>query len=266
MRARTESEDIVANANDLLRLDGRVALVTGGSRGIGRAACIGLADQGAAVVVHYLEQRSAAEDVAHEIEKTGGTALVAQADVTDPTDVRNLMASVERFADGRGLGILFNNAGIYPSASVDDLSVADWDRVVNINLRGPFLCIQSALSLLRHAGSASVVNIGTIGSYLGMFAVNYVAAKAGVVGLTRALARELGPDGIRVNCIVPSTVLTETTATMYPGSELEAAAAQIVSEVQHPRDLIGVLLFLASDLSHFVTGQTIATDGGRIFL
>ena len=248
-------------------LTGRTALVTGGSRGIGRAACLAFARAGARVVVHYHRDGEAAEQVAGEIAALGADAATAQADVTSAGDVGRLAEAVAEFAGARGLNILFNNAGIYPSGSIESIEPEEWDRVMAINARGPFLCVRALLPLLKAADEARIINIGTVMAYRGIPGMlHYIASKSAVVGLTHGLARELAPHGITVNCIVPSMVQTETADRDYAGAEEAVIAEQAVQRYQQPEDLTGLLVFLASCESGFTTGQTILADGGRIFL
>ncbi len=248
-----------------MQLAGRVALVTGGSRGIGRAACLGLAREGAAVAVHYNRGREEAEHVAEEIGAAGGRATCVQADVTEPDEVERMIEEVAGFAGPGGLHVLFNNAGIYPAGSLETLSVEEWDRVIAVNVRGPFLCTKAALPLLKRARRARLINIGSVMPFLGMPGfIHYSTAKAALSGFTHSLARELAEYGITVNCIVPSMVATETANTDYAGWEERVLAEQAIKRVQQPEDLVGAIVFLASDASDFMTGQTIVVDGGRV--
>jgi 3-oxoacyl-[acyl-carrier protein] reductase len=250
----------------LFGLAGRTALVTGGSRGIGRAACLGLASAGAAVAVHYGSDATAAAGVVAEIEADGGRAVAVGADLTRPELVGPLLDEVAGFAGEGGLGVLVNNAGIYPPGSLATLTAGEWDRVFALNARAPFLVTQAALPLLRRAGNARVINIGSVMFHRGTpGALHYAASKGALIGLTRALARELGPDGIAVNCLVPSMVGTDT-ANSY-GADVDAIVAeQVVPHYQQPGDLVGAIVWLASGASRFTTGQTVMADGGRIFI
>ena len=242
-------------------LSGRTVLVTGGSRGIGRAACLGFARAGADVVVHYRSAAADAESVADEVRALGRQAETVQGDVTRADEVRRMLAAQEK------LDVLFNNAGVYPPGTLESLTEEEWDEVFAVNARGPFLVTQAALPLLTAADEARVINIGTVMAYRGAPGnLHYVAAKASLIGLTRVLARELAPRGITVNMIVPSMVETETAERDYPGISNGVVADQAIRRYEQPDDLVGLLVFLASRESAFVTGQTILIEGGRTFL
>ena len=242
-------------------LSGRTVLVTGASRGIGRAACLGFARAGADVVVHYRSAAADAESLTAEIRALGRRAETVQADVTRGDEVRRMLAARER------LDVLFNNAGVYPPGTLESLTEEEWDEVFAVNARGPFLVTQAALPLLAAADEARVINIGTVMAYRGAPGnLHYVAAKASLIGLTRVLARELAPHGITVNMIVPSMVETETAERDYPGISEAIVADQAIRRYEQPEDLVGLLVFLASRESAFVTGQTILIEGGRTFL
>jgi 3-oxoacyl-[acyl-carrier protein] reductase len=245
----------------VLDLGGRTALVTGGSRGIGRAACLAFAGAGADVVVHYCTGAAEAETVAEEVRALGRRASTVQADVTDSDSVQGMLGELDE------LHVLFNNAGVYPPGTLESLTVEEWDRVFAVNARGPFLVTKAALPLLAAAEDARVINIGTVMAYRGAPGnLHYVAAKASLIGFTRVLARELAPRGITVNMVVPSMVGTETAERDYPGISDAIVADQAIARYQRPEDLAGLLVFLASRESGFITGQTILADGGRAFL
>jgi 3-oxoacyl-[acyl-carrier protein] reductase len=216
--------------------------------------------------VHYGSDAAAAGEVVAEIESAGGRAVAVGADLTEPAAVRPMMDEVAAFAGEGGLHVLVNNAGIYPHGSLETLTAEEWDRVFALNARAPFLVTQAALPLLRRAGDARVINVGTVMFHRGTpGALHYVASKGAVLGLTHALARELGPHGISVNCLVPSMVGTDTANEL--GADVSAIVAeQVVPEYQQPEDLVGAMLWLASRASRFTTGQTVMAEGGRIFL
>jgi NAD(P)-dependent dehydrogenase (short-subunit alcohol dehydrogenase family) len=242
-------------------LSGRTVLVTGGSRGIGRAACFGFARAGADVVVHYRSAAAEAESVAAEVRRLGRRAQTVQADVTRAEEVSRMLAAQEQ------LHVLFNNAGVYPPGALDSVTEEEWDDVFAVNARGPFLVTQAALPLLAAADEARVINIGTVMAYRGAPGnLHYVAAKSSLIGLTRVLARELASRGITVNMIVPSMVETETAERDYPGVSGAVVADQAIRRYEQPEDLVGLLVFLASRESAFVTGQTVLIEGGRTFL
>ena len=219
------------------------------------------------MVVHCRARREDAERVAASIADDGGRALVVQGDVADPADVARMLAEVDAFAGPRGLHVLFNNAGIYPEGSLESLTLEDWERVLAINVRGPFLVTKAALPLLERAGGSRVITIGSVMSYLGTPGMlHYATSKAAIIGFTRCLARELADRGITVNCVVPSMVATETALADYPGAEERAIRQQAIKRFQQPEDLVGALVFLASSASSFMTGQTLVVDGGRVLL
>jgi NAD(P)-dependent dehydrogenase (short-subunit alcohol dehydrogenase family) len=202
-----------------------------------------------------------AEAVAAEIRSLGRRVQTVQADVTRPDEVTQMLTEVDE------LHVLFNNAGVYPPGTLESLTVEEWDRVFAVNSRGPFLVTQAALPLLTAADEARVINIGTILAYRGAPGnLHYAAAKASLIGLTRVLARELAPRGITVNMVVPSMVGTETAERDYPGISDGIVADQAIRRYMRPEDLVGLLVFLASRESAFITGQTILADGGRTFL
>jgi 3-oxoacyl-[acyl-carrier protein] reductase len=242
-------------------LTGRTALVTGGSRGIGRAACVAFAQAGADVVVHYHSSAVGAEEAAAEIRGLGRAAETVQADVTKAEEVARMLDGIAE------LHVLFNNAGVYPPGTLESLTVEEWDRIFAINARGPFLVTQAALPLLSAAEEARVINIGTILAFRGAPGnLHYAAAKSSLIGFTRVLARELAPRGITVNMVVPSMVGTETAERDYPGISDAIVADQAIRRYMQPEDVVGLLVFLASRESAFITGQTILVDGGRTFL
>lgn len=251
-----------------MQLLDRTVLVTGGSRGIGKEACLEFARHGADVIVNYNVNEEAAAAVADEIVALGRRAEIAQADVASEAAVERLFSVVESFVGERGLNVIFNNAGIYPLGNIDDITVEQWDEVFAVNTRGAFLTTRGALPHLRRASKGRrIINIGSVIPGLGIPGIlHYSAAKAAVVGFTHSLSRELAKDEITVNCLIPSQVATETVLTNFPGAEVPIIEEQSVKRYQQPTDLVGALVFLAGDASEFMTGQTLVVDGGRLLL
>ena len=247
---------------------GKAVIVTGAGQGIGRALSLRLAAEGALAAVADVNADGAAR-VAGEIAAAGGTAEAGHADVSDPASVRALVeTAVERF--GR-VDALVNNAGIFSTIRMgpfEEISLEDWERVLRVNLTGTFLCCQAVAPHMRAQGSGSIVCISSGTVMIGRpWYAHYVASKAGVIGLTRALARELGPDGIRINAILPGSTETEIPReTVTPEQIAAHVEAQSIHRRVIPSDLAGTVSFLISDDAGMITGQSIAIDGGMAFL
>jgi NAD(P)-dependent dehydrogenase (short-subunit alcohol dehydrogenase family) len=249
-------------------LAGKIALVTGGASGIGRATSRLFAMHGAAVAVVDVSSERGPE-VVRQIHAEGGRALFLRCDVSDPVQTES---TVETVADQLGgLHILFNNAGITCRRSVVETPVADWDRVVAVNLRGVFLMSKFAIPHLARAGGGAIVNTGSgWGLKGGKDAAVYCATKGAVVNLTRAMALDHAAQGIRVNCICPGDTDTALLAEegrqlgAEPGAFLREAAARPMQRVGTPEEIAEGVLFLASDQSSFVTGTTLVVDGGGL--
>jgi 3-oxoacyl-[acyl-carrier protein] reductase len=246
-------------------LTGRVALVTGGSRGIGRALCVALARAGAAVAVNDHANSAAAESVVDQITGEGLRAIAVPGDVSSAADVD---AMVQTVADQLGsISIMVNNAGITdahkPWQQIDE---AEWDRVLAVNLKSCYLTLRAVYPAMRDAGWGRIINISSVTVHLGQANIlHYVSAKAGMIGFTRTLAREVGPDGITVNAVTPGAIQTESELEMFPDqAELATRMNQLQSIKRRglPDDIAGAVVFLASDASAFITGQTINIDGG----
>lgn len=250
------------------RLQGRTIVVTGGGHGIGRAYCLRLAAEGAAVVVVDIDGAAAAT-VARRISDEHGQAMEVALDVTDLAALRQMSESaVERFG---GIDGLVNNAGmltILPISRVgfEDIPEAEWDRVIDVNLKGTWFACRAVVPHLRARGGGSIVNIGSGTSFNGSPSrVHYVASKGAIIGFTRTLARELGPDGIRVNTLVPgSTLSEEDPSPQIMEMRQRQAASRAFPRVERPEDLTGTAVYLLSDDSAYVTGQAIVVEGGGI--
>jgi len=247
-----------------MSLDGRVAIVTGGGRGIGRQYCAALAGEGATVVAADIEL-DGAEETAALLAKDGGTGCALQVDVSDRDSTLALAAAVrERF--GRA-DILVNNAAIYHSMRMDPQLTVDidyWRRVFAVNLDGALLMTQAVAPMMIEAGWGRVVMQTSTAAYLGGGG-HYGVSKLALLGLTRGFAKELGPHGITVNGIAPGVVATEATTATVPADKLAALAS--VTPLRHqggPEDLTGTLLFLCSEAAAWMTGQTLIVDGGLV--
>ncbi|HSK21021.1 MAG TPA: SDR family oxidoreductase [Longimicrobiales bacterium] len=236
---------------------GRIALVTGGARRVGRAFSLALAEAGCDVVVNYNGSADEAAVTAADIERLGRRALPVHADVSRPDDIERLVRETEQ-AFGR-LDIVVNNASLFERAPVADITVEDWDRVLAVNLRGPFLLAQAAAPLLRRDGGGLIVNIVDLSALQPWpsFA-HHAVSKAGLLHLTRILARALAPD-IRVNAIAPGTILPPEDTEGEDGSE-----RRVLSRAGEPADATRALLYLVQ--SDFVTGENLVVDGGRMLL
>ncbi len=239
-------------------LEGRVAIVTGSARNIGRAIARALAGSGAAVVINAKSSAADAEAVAQEIRDAGGKAASRIADVGTPDGATALVATaVETF--GR-LDILVNNAAVRRETDFDKLDYQEWRDIIATILDGAYLCTHAALPHLISAGGGSIVNIGGLSSYTGAARrAHVIAAKAGLVGLTRALAHDLAPHGITVNCVAPGLIAT---ARRGPEPAHHAQHATLIGRRGTPDDIAGVVRFLCGPDARYITGQTLHANGG----
>jgi 3-oxoacyl-[acyl-carrier protein] reductase len=247
-----------------MKLRDKVAIVTGGSRGIGRAACVGLAQAGARVVVNYCSRPDKAQEVVELISERGGEAIGYRADVSKSGQVNEMVtATVDHFG---GVDILVNNAGIDPRQTWHEMTEEDWDHLLGVNLKGQFLCAKAVYPHMRARGKGKIINVTSVAYFLGFRdLLHYSASKGGIIGLTRALARELGSSNINVNAVAPGAIQTESELEEYPDQEAMArtmAGRQCLPQRIRPEDLVGTFVFLASDDSDPITGQTIVVDGG----
>ncbi len=245
------------------RLRGKSAILTGSATGIGKATAMLFASEGARVVVSDIDEAPARE-VVNAIVAQNAEAIFVKADVSRPEDVRQLFeASVRSY--GR-VDVLVNNAAVYRGDG-DILKVADevWDKVIAVNLKGTYLCCKFAIEQMAEQGGGSIVNISSVNALMGFSLTAYTASKGGVEALTRLLAMEFGPKGIRVNSICPGTIMTENSVAIYserPGLEEQVKRMYPGGRLGVPLDVAECALYLASDASAFVTGASMVVDGG----
>ena len=244
-------------------LDGKTALVTGASRGIGRAIAIRLASEGAAVAINYAGNVKAAEEVKAVIEAAGGRAMLVQADVADSTAVDAMIkAVIEAFGQ---IDILVNNAGITRDGLLMRMKEEDWNAVINTNLKGIFHCTKAVSKLMMKKRYGRIVNMASVVGLIGNAGQsNYAAAKAGVIGFSKSMARELASRGITVNMVAPGFIDTDMTAVL-PDKVREAMVADIpLGKIGTPENVADAVVFLVSDQASYITGQTINVDGGMV--
>jgi 3-oxoacyl-[acyl-carrier protein] reductase len=247
-------------------LDDHVVIVTGAGQGIGKAAAMHLATLGATVVAADINGDNAYR-VARELGRQGLSGLAVKVDVSSEASVSHLVGTVLQ-EYGR-IDVLFNNAAVFSSLKmqpIEDISVEDWDHVMAVNLRGLFLCCRAVVPPMKSKGKGKIINVSSSTFFLGRPRyLHYVTSKGGVVGFTRALARELAGSGITVNAIAPGSVQTEIKRETVTPAQVEAVVRErCVQRVETPEDLMGALAFLASSASDFISGQTILVDGGEV--
>ncbi len=250
---------------EIFSLTSKVAVVTGASRGIGRAIALELARRGAAVVVNYNQSAEAAGAVAAEIEAAGGRAALFQADVSAAEQAGALIAfAVETFGD---LHILVNNAGITRDMLVMMMSEEDWQVVLDTNLKSTFLCSKAAVKHMLRKRTGRIINIASVAGQMGNPGqTNYSASKAGQIGFTKALAREVAARGITVNAVAPGFVETDILQSM-PAGALEAALKLVpLGRLGRPEEVAYAVAFLASDAAAYITGQVLGIDGGMAMM
>ena len=244
-----------------LRLRDRVAIVTGASRGIGRATALALAVEGAKVVVNYASSSQAAEAVVAEIQQMGSEAIALQADVGKADQVDALFSTVmEKWGQ---IDVLVNNAGITRDGLMLRMKLEDWQSVVDLNLTGVFLCTKAASKIMLKQRSGRIINLTSVVGEMGNAGqVNYSAAKAGVIGLTKATAKELASRGITVNAVAPGFIATDMTADLKGDEILKAIP---LGRYGQPEEVAGLIRFLAADAAAaYITGQIINVDGGMV--
>ena len=242
-------------------LDGQTALVTGASRGIGRAVALALAGEGAEVVVNYASSPDAAEEVVAEIQAQGGSAYAIKADVADEASVEDLIKTVLKRSER--IDVLVNNAGITRDGLLMRMKTEDWQAVINLNLTGVFLCTRAVARPMLKQRSGRIINITSVVGLMGNAGqANYAAAKAGVVGLTRSSAKEMASRGITVNAVAPGFIATDMTKDLAADAILSAIP---LGRFGTPDQVAGTVRFLAADpAAAYITGQVLQVDGGMV--
>jgi len=244
-----------------MSLDGKVAVVTGGSRGIGRAVCLRLAKLGALVYINYVSRSEAAEETLQLIEGTGGKGKIIGFDVADGKAVQDAFKGI--LTESGSIDILVNNAGITRDGLMARMKESDWDSVLDTNLKGAFLCAKAASRSMMKKKSGRIVNISSVSGFAGNAGqVNYSAAKAGLVGFTKAMAREYASRHITVNCVAPGYIETEMTGLLESGTQEQIKSEIPLAAFGGCEDIAGAVAYLVGDDGGYVTGQTLHVNGG----
>ncbi|MCP3852733.1 MAG: 3-oxoacyl-[acyl-carrier-protein] reductase [Gammaproteobacteria bacterium] len=244
-----------------MMLNGKIALVTGGSRGIGRAISLKLASLGAVIGINYVSNPTAAEETLALVEKQGGKGFLTPFNVADANTVQK---AVKKIIDSHGaIDILVNNAGITRDGLMARMKEADWDSVLDTNLKGAFNCSKAVMRSMMKKRAGRIINISSVIGFLGNGGqVNYAAAKAGLVGLTKSVSRELATRNVTVNCVAPGYIVTDMTDNLDEEIQ-QAIQAQIpLGRLGQPEDVASSVAFLASDEAGYLTGQTLHVNGG----
>jgi 3-oxoacyl-[acyl-carrier protein] reductase len=244
-----------------LDLTGKIALVTGGSRGIGRETSLLLSRAGARVIINYNKSEEKAEELMEEISRNGLEADIFQADISKPDEVKALFEFIRKKYER--LDILVNNAGIIKDNLLLSMELSDWDTVHDVNLRGAFLCTRAAAEMMMTNHSGKIINISSIGAIKGgRGQTNYASAKGGLISFTRACAVELAGKGIQVNAILPGMILTKMSTRVRKRAGEKILEKIPAAKFGEPVDVANVVVFLASNKADYITGQAISVDGG----
>lgn len=246
-----------------MRCEGKIVLVTGAQQGIGRAVVLGFAQEGADVALNFLDDRVAAETIAAQIEALGRRCCLIQTDMSQSAEIRQLVSTAE--GDLGPIDVLVNNAGIFPRAPFLELSEDTWDAVLTTNLKGSFICAQEVTRRMVEAQRPGVViNLASGAPYRGSVrSTAYMASKLGIVGLTRGMAKDLTPYGIRVNAVAPGVTNTAMPRLGHSEAQLEELAQRLpTGQLAEPEDIADVIVFLATDDARHIIGQLIHVNGG----
>ena len=246
-----------------MQLKGKTAVVTGGSRGIGRAIALELASCGANVVVNYTSNSKAADEVVAEIEATGMSGMAIKADVSIASEVENLVNEVLKTFGS--IDILVNNAGITRDNLIIRMTEKEFDEVINTNLKGAFICTKAVSRVMIKQKSGKIINVSSVVGIVGNAGQsNYAAAKAGLIGFTKSMAKELAKRGINVNAVAPGFIQTDMTSVLPENVKEEFLKSIPLMRIGKPEDIANTVLFLASEYSDYITGQVINIDGGMV--
>ena len=246
-----------------MQIEGKIAFVTGASRGIGRSIALTLAEAGADVAINYAGNAAAAEEVAVEIRKMGRKALILQSDVSQTEAAAAMLDAV--VAEFGRCDILVNNAGITRDGLLMRMKEEDWDAVLNTNLKGVYNCTKAAIKYMMKQKSGKIVNIASVVGIMGNAGqANYAAAKAGCIGFTKSVAKEVASRGITVNAVAPGLIATDMTSVLPEKVVEEMAAGIPLKRAGQPVDVAKAVLFLVSDDAAYITGQTLNVDGGMV--
>ncbi len=252
-----------------MRLKNKVAIITGASRSIGKAVALRFALEGAKIIVNYNTNAELADGVVNEIRENGGIGMAVKADVSCEVQVSELVN--ETLSKYGKIDILVNNAAIDPRKKWNEITVDEWDRVMNVNVRSQFICSKSVYPSMRDQGKGKIINVSSVTFWTGQKNyVHYVASKGAIIGFTRALSRELGSNNISVNCISLGAILTETEIEKLGSIKIQKDVSKKLIEFQSlpfrltSKDIEGAFIFFASSDSDFITGQTLIVDGGWI--
>jgi 3-oxoacyl-[acyl-carrier protein] reductase len=247
----------------MLTLKGKKAVVTGSSRGIGRGCAVALARYGADVVVTYVESQKKAEDTVEKIQKMGRKSVAVHVDVSREDEVKSLFEKT--IAEFGHIDILVNNAGIHQHLKTWELSLKDWERVINVNLTGVFLCSREAVFHMKEAQSGSIVTISSCVGYTGTdHEIHYASTKAGITGFTKSLALEMAPYKVRINAVAPGFIATDMVLPLTDEELRDILSLIPLNRLGNPEDIGDVVAFLASDLARYITGEIIHVNGGLI--
>ncbi|WP_154481644.1 3-oxoacyl-[acyl-carrier-protein] reductase [Anaerosalibacter bizertensis] len=239
------------------------ALVTGGSRGIGRATAIELSKEGANVIITYNSNEEKAKEVIKEVEKNGVKGLAIKADVSSEEDVKSMMKTIKSQFDS--IDVLVNNAGVTKDNLLIRMKSEDWDKVINTNLKGVYLCTKAVVRGMMKKRHGKIVNIASVVGISGNAGQgNYSASKAGVIGFTKSIAKELGSRGINVNGVAPGFVETDMTEVLSEDIKEQSLKLIPLNRFAKPEDIANVVVFLCSEKANYITGQIINVDGGML--